>query len=57
MGAAFAMTELVLVLATLVRAVRLDADPARPVRIAVRLGGFVADGGMWMKPAVGVGSA
>lgn len=50
MGAAFAMTELTLVLATLVRAMRLEADPARPVRLSVRLGGFVADGGMWMHP-------
>ncbi len=51
MGAAFAMTELTLVLATLTRAMRLDPDPARPVALAVRLGGFVAKGGMWMKPA------
>lgn len=50
MGAAFAMTELTLVLATLVRAVRLEPDPARPVELAVRLGGFVAKGGMWLKP-------
>lgn len=52
MGAAFAMTELAIVLATLVRAVRFEADPARPVRIATRLNAFVADGGMWMKPVV-----
>jgi cytochrome P450 len=50
MGAAFAMTELVLVLATLVRAVRLEPDLSRPVRIGIRNNGFVADGGMWMKP-------
>ena len=50
MGAAFAMTELTLVLATLVRAMRLEPDPARPVELAVRLGGFVAKGGMWLKP-------
>lgn len=50
MGAAFAMTELTLVLATLVRAMRLEPDPARPVEIDVRLGGFVARGGMWLKP-------
>ncbi len=49
-GAAFAMTELVIVLATLVRAIRLEADPARPVRIGSRLGAFVAEGGMWMTP-------
>lgn len=50
MGAAFAMTELTLVLATLVRAVRFEPDPARPVDLAVRLGGFVSRGGLWMKP-------
>lgn len=52
MGAAFAMTELTLVLATLVRAIRLEADPERPVQLAVRLGGFVSKGGMWMKPSL-----
>jgi len=50
MGAAFAMTELTLVLATLVRAMRLEPDPARPVLLGVRIGGFVARDGMWMTP-------
>lgn len=49
MGAAFAMTELTLVLATLVGAIRLDPDPARPIVLGIRVGGFVAKGGMWMK--------
>lgn len=51
MGAAFAMTELTLVLATLVRAIRLEPDPSRTVTLGIRVGGFVAKGGMWMKPA------
>ena len=50
MGAAFAMTELTLVLATLIRAVRLEPDPTRPIDLAIRLGGFVSKGGMWLKP-------
>lgn len=51
MGAAFAMTELVTALATLVRGAKLAADPARPVEIGVRLGALVAKGGMWMTAA------
>lgn len=51
MGAAFAMTELVTALATLVRGARLTPDPARPVSIGVRLGALVAKGGMWMTAA------
>lgn len=50
MGAAFAMTELVIVLASLVRAMHLESDPGRPVRVATRLNAFVSEGGMWMKP-------
>ena len=50
MGAAFAATELVVALATLVRAFRLEPDSARPPRLAVRMGGAVAGGGLWAIP-------
>jgi cytochrome P450 len=52
MGAAFAMTELTLALASLVRAVRFEDDPARPLRLEVRLNAFVGKGGMWLKPVL-----
>jgi cytochrome P450 len=48
MGAAFAMTELITAFATLVREVKLMADPDRPIEIDLRLLGLVARGGMWM---------
>jgi cytochrome P450 len=51
-GAAFAMTEMIVALATLARTVRLVGDPARPVRLGVRLGALVSQGGMWMIPAL-----
>lgn len=51
MGAAFAMTEMTVALASLVRAIRLADDPARPLRLGVRLGALVSEGGMWMIPA------
>lgn len=51
MGAAFAMTEMTVALATLVRAIRLAPDPTRPVRLGIRLGALVSQGGMWMIPA------
>jgi len=50
MGAAFAMTELTLALASLVRAVRFEDDPQRPLRLGVRMNAFVGEGGMWMRP-------
>jgi cytochrome P450 len=42
MGAAFAMTELTAVLATLVRGARLAPEPGRPVQVATRMGATVA---------------
>lgn len=50
MGAAFAMTELTVVLATLVRGATLLPDAARPVRVGVRLGGVVSTSGLWVTP-------
>jgi cytochrome P450 len=50
MGAAFAMTELVTALATLVRGLSFTPDPARPPVLGVRLGGMVARHGLWVIP-------
>ena len=50
MGAAFAMTELIVALATLVRGSVLIPNPSRPVRPGVRLGGVVSTTGLWVTP-------
>lgn len=46
MGAAFAMTELVVALATLVRGARIVPDPAHRVEVGVRIGATVANNGL-----------
>lgn len=51
-GAAFATTEMVTALATIVRRIGMAADPDRPVRAGIRFGALVAQGGMWMKPTL-----
>jgi cytochrome P450 len=51
MGAAFAMTEITTVLATLVRGARLTPEPGRPVQVATRMGAAVARDGLWVSAA------
>jgi cytochrome P450 len=50
MGAAFAMTELVVALATLVRGAELVPAPERPVALGVRLGTVYSTSGLWASP-------
>jgi cytochrome P450 len=50
MGAAFATTELVVALATLVRGAELIPAPSPPVEISTRLGTTMSSSGLWVVP-------